>query len=120
MKKVIATLIAATALAGCSAFTKGHYQSLRVTTNTDHAFCEVSFEGGTPFATLVSGETIYNVRRGPHDLNVLCSKDGYYDAQAVLSPETDTAAYQSFVIPDMLIGTNMVYPTEVHIDLRRI
>ena len=120
MKKVIAALIGAAALTGCSAFTKGQYQSLTVTTTPSKAWCTVSHPGETAFETLVSDGTIYNVRRGHKEINVLCSKEGYYDSQAILVPETDTESYQSFVIPDMLLGTNMDYPEEVHIDLRKI
>lgn len=120
MKKVLATLIAAAALTGCSAYTKGTFQTLHITTEPSKAICTVSFAGETPFASITSDGTVYNVRRGSKELNVLCAKDGYYDAAAVLNSTTDTEAYQSFVIPDMLIGTHREYPGSVHLDLRRI
>ena len=121
MKKVIAVLIAAAALSGCSAYTKGSFQSLTVSSTPSNAVCEISYAGeGKVFAALATDDTVYNIRRGSKVLSILCSKEGYYDAQAMLSPETDEASYASFVIPDLLIGTNFVYPSDIHIILRKI
>lgn len=125
MRKLLGLCIVALSLSGCSAINSGIYQTLTVTTEPENAVCVVKRRGdGAILSSVVSGDTIYNIRRGTKTLDVVCSKEGFLDTQVELRSTLGTDPVQRIAILstgffDSLIGTHGSYPTELHVVLRR-
>ena len=122
MKKILTVVVASMALAGCSSFIDGTYQTVKVTTWPTNAVCDFSRDpgGDLTFSSIVSGETAYNIRRSNKNIYINCSKEGYADARQVLKPLPNGQAGILFAFTDAFVEGGANFERDVHLQLERL
>ncbi len=122
MKKIIGILCATLLLHGCAAYKLGTYQTVDVSSTPTNATCKFLNSKGVAFSTLNTNGRIYNLRRSPNPIDVVCSKEGYADTTVVLTSDNVGEANGLMFVTagaDIILGTTYTYPSELHIVLNR-
>ena len=95
-KTFTALAVIGVALSGCASIVEGTTQIVAITSSpVDGAKCVLSSEQGTYYVTTPGNTTVHKSR---HDLNVVCTKDGYEDGHGILASHFNGATAGNVLI----------------------
>lgn len=89
------TLCALLFVSACASIAQGESQDIRVKTVPDGAKCTIVREGET-IAVIAPTPGEAEIERNAHDIDILCTKDGYREAKLTRISETNVAFWYNF------------------------
>jgi hypothetical protein len=112
-------------LSGCSSIIEGRSQQIMVNTNPEGAMCRFERNGGNIGTLGPTPSSIY-IEKTKHDITIVCSKPGYYDATYLNHSGAAGATFGNIVLGgfvgwgiDSATGADNKYDSPVNITLPR-
>lgn len=89
------TLSALLFVSACASIAQGESQDFRVKTVPDGARCTIARQGDT-IAVIAQTPGEVEIERDAHDIDIVCTKDGYNDKKVTRISETHVAFWYNF------------------------
>ena len=116
-------VVGLTAMGGCASIMEGSKQPITIETEPADARCELLREGRRIALARETPQTLH-VEKSRKDIEVICTKDGYEDATAVLTSEFEAWTVGNIILGgpigvgwDAASGAMNIYPGAVLITL---
>jgi hypothetical protein len=125
LSALAALALAGAALSGCATVVNGTTQSISVSTaSVTGAQCTLTSSEGTWFVATPGSVTVHKTK---NDLNAVCKKDGYQDAQVIIPSKFGAMTAGNVILGglvgitvDAISGANYSYPQSTDIPMAAV
>lgn len=123
LAKIILIVFIATFSTGCASILSGRSQTITLNTNPPGARCELIREGRV-VGTVENTPGAITLDKTKHDMDVVCSKDGFTESKAYAESGTEGATFGNIILGgvvgwavDSASGADNKYPDVVIVNL---